>query len=170
MAQTSYSEDLAVAYEGMLADLNNNNDVVTAHSEEASSFPYGTAVVKGTADDQMLLPTGAALLLGITAHSHANEVGSDDLNLVDPAKAANVLHAGRIYVKLESSSGAVSKGDALFVRIANPAASPADEGLGRFRNDADAGDALAATGVRAFTSGTGGDVIVAEIVTGASIA
>jgi hypothetical protein len=171
MTQLSYPIDLTNAFAGMLADMSPNNDAKSYTSEEATSFPHGTAVVPGTDPDrQMLLPTGAAPLLGVVIHSHAEEVGGDDQNLVDQSRTKSVLGAGRIYVQLESSSPSVVAGTTgVFVRTANPAASPADEGLGRFRGDADGGDALAASNMKWVTSGGPGDLVVLEIGAGSAL-
>lgn len=171
MPQLTYPLDLTNAFPGLLADLSPRNDVLSRSSEEAASFPYGTAVVAGTdPDTQVLLPTLAADLVGVVSHSHVNEVGGDDENLADPNHTLNCLHVGRVYVQLESSSPAVVAGTtAVFVRTANPAAAPADEGLGRFRGDADIGDALTLTGGRWITSGSAGDLVVLEIDAGAFI-
>lgn len=172
MAQLLYPVKQAKGFAGQLADISPRNDVLTRHSEEATSFPYGTAVVAGTdTEKQMLLPTGAANLLGVTSHSHAREVGADGLNLVDLGRCSNVLHVGRIFVKLEGTCGAMVAGDPLFVRIATPSAVPADdEGLGRFRHDVDTAAALAVTGIRLLESGGPGDIVMVEIDPGASIA
>jgi hypothetical protein len=171
MPQLTYPLDLTNAFPGLLADLSPRNDVLSRSSEEAASFPYGTAVVAGTdPDTQVLLPTVADALIGVVSHTQANEVGGDDENLADPNHTLNCLHVGRIYVQLESTSPAVIAGTTgVFVRTANPAAAPADEGLGRFRGDVDGGDALTLAGGRWITSGSAGDLVVLEIDADASI-
>lgn len=169
MTQLSYPTALTNAFAGMLADLSPRNDCKSYASEEATPFPHGTAVVHGTdPETQALLPTGAATLLGVTVHSHANEVGADNQNLVDENQMVNVLGTGRIYVQLETSSPAVVAGTTgVFVRIQGVGAG---EGLGRFRGDADTADALAVTGARWITGGGPDDVVILEIDPGASIA
>ena len=165
MTQLTYNNDLAIAFPGMLADLSPRNDVLSLASEEATSFPYGVAVVAGTdPDKQALLPTGAANLVGIAAHSHANEVGADDANLVDDERVFNVLHVGRIYVQPEDT---LATGAAVFVRVS---AGGGGSQLGSFRSDADTATALAATGVRVIRGGTSSVPAVLEIDPGASIA
>jgi hypothetical protein len=157
---------MSKAFPGMLYDLDNNNHIISGISEETTSFDYGVCVVRGTTDPErgMLLPTAVGAVLGVVAHSHAREVGSDNLNLVDPARASNVLHEGRIWVRLEGTSGAVVAGNSLFVRTAAPSAVPVDdEALGRFRADADGGDALALSLCTVVVGGTGGEMIAIEI-------
>lgn len=169
MTQLTYATDLTNAFAGMLADLSPRNDAKSYANEEAAGIPHGVAVVHGTDPErQMLLPTGAATLLGVVIHSHANEVGADDENLVDPNMTASVLGEGRIYVELEDSSPTVVAGTTgVFVRTANAGAG---EGLGRFRGDVDGGDALTLTGGRWITGGGPGDVVILELDSGASIA
>lgn len=164
MAQLSYPTSLATAFPGMLADTSPRNDKLSRASEEATSFPYGVAVVAGTdPDNQALLPTGAASLLGVAAHSHANEVGADDQNLVDENHMFNVLHVGRIYVQVEE---AVTPASTVHVRIASGGGGTQ---LGAFRASADTATALAATGMRYLTSADANGFAVLEVDPGAAI-
>ena len=104
----------------------------------------------------MLNVTNAAQpIAGVTAHSHANEVGADNLNLIDPNHAGNVLRRGTIYVEVED---AVVKGGAPFVRVVAAGA----EVLGAFRSDADAGDARQLSNARFATSADAGGFAVLE--------
>jgi len=169
MPQLSYPTDTTNAFAGMLADNERNSDILSRQSEDAVAHPHGVAVVVGTDPErQVLLPTGAANLLGVVVHSHAAEVGSDDLNLVNLNDTINVLHEGRIFVELETGSpSVVAMTTGVFVRVANAGAG---EGIGRFRGDVDGGDALTVTGARWITSGAAGDVVVLEIDKGATIA
>lgn len=165
MAQLTYNTELTIAYAGMLADLSPRNDVLSRASEEATSFPHGVAVVAGTDPDlQALLPTGAATLLGVAAHSHAAEVGADDQNLVNDEDMFSVLHEGRIYVQVEES---VTPASTVFVRVA---AGGGGTQLGAFRASADTATALAATGARYLTSAAANGFAVLEIDAGAAIA
>jgi len=165
MAQLTYPQDLVNAFEGMLADTGMRNDVLSRVGEEAVSFPHGVALVAGTdPDKQVLLPTGAAKLVGVAVHSHANEVGADDLNLVDQGRYVGALHVGRIYVKVEE---AVTPASPVFVRTA---AGGGGSQLGAFRASGDTATALAASGARFITSGAGGSLVVLEIDADAAIA
>jgi len=165
MAQLTYDAALVIAFPGMLADTGSRNDVLSRISEEAVSFPAGVALVAGTLPDtQALLPTGAASLLGVALHSHANEVGGDDLNLIDDASAFNVLHVGRVYVQVEE---AVTPASTVFVRVV---AGGGGTQLGAFRASADTASALAATGARYLTSAGIAGFAVLEIDAGAAIA
>lgn len=167
MAQLTYPLEPEPAFPGMLADISPRNDTWSRASEVATSVDYGIVVVGGTDPfKQFALPSAAAELLGITQHSHCNEL-TDDANTIELEQLANVLHVGRIWVRLETTSAAVAPGDAVFVRVSGAGAG---EGLGRLRHDADGGGALAATGIRFVTAGQPGGLVQVEIDAGASIA
>jgi len=157
MSQLLYPVDQAIAFAGLLADLNDSNYVISRANEEAFGLEYGLGVIEGTADDQMLAVTNAAQpLLGVTAHSHANEVGADDLNLIDANKMGNVLRQGTIYVQVEDT---VVKGGVPFVRVV---AGGGGSLLGAFRSDGDTASARALTLARYATGAAAGGFAVLE--------
>jgi hypothetical protein len=53
--QTSYAFDMAVAFAGQLADLN-DFEAKSGNLEGAANLPFGVGVAKGTADDGYILP------------------------------------------------------------------------------------------------------------------
>lgn len=135
MSQLNYDVEQPIAFPGLLADLNDSNYILSRANEESAAMQFGIAVIEGTADDQMLRVTNSAQpVLGVTVHSHANEVGGDDLNLIDPDRTGNVLRHGTIYVQVED---AVVKGGNPFVRVTTPGAPI----IGAFRSDVDGGAA-----------------------------
>ena len=165
MTQLTYPVEMAIAFPGLLATGSKHRETLSRKSEEATSFGYGNAVVRGTdPDTQALLPTGAADVLGVAQHSHANAIGSDGLNLVDDEKLFNVLHIGSIYVEVEE---AVTPASPVFVRVA---AGAGGTQLGAFRASADTATALAASGMRFLTSAASGGFAVLEIDADAAIA
>ena len=155
MSQLSYPVDQPIAFPGLLADINDSNYILSRANEEAAALEYGIAVMEGTADDQMLRVTNAAQpVLGVTVHSHANEVGADDLNLIDPDSTGNVLRHGTIYVQVED---AVVKGGSPFVRVTTPGAPV----IGAFRSDVDGGAARQLSNATFLTSaGVGGFAVL----------
>lgn len=162
--QTVYNKTPAIAFDGMLADTNGNNDVLSRASEEATSFGYGLAVVAGTDPDvQAILPVGAAKLLGVSLHSHANEVNADNENLIQETSVFNVLHAGRIYVKVEE---AVTPASPVFIRVA---AGAGGTQKGAFRASADTATARASSGLRFITSAGANGFAQLEIDANAAI-
>lgn len=117
MSQTSYSNELEVARNGLLADLG-SQDVLSFVAEE--EIPFGHAVLPGTdPEKQVLLPAvsgDVALINGVAASTHAIE---SDRSGNEPSykekDMVNVMHKGRIWVKTEE---AVVVGDDVYVRYA----------------------------------------------------
>lgn len=164
MAQTTYNTDLAIGFEGQLQE-SPNRDCLSRVWENATSAPYGIAVARGTDPDLEVdhAPDAAGDILGVLSHSHANEVGADDLNQADQGKLVNVLHQGRVLVKVED---ACTPASSVFVRVA---AGGGGTQLGAFRTDADTATARAASGMRFLTSAGAGGLAVLEIDPGASL-
>lgn len=164
MAQLTYNVSQPIGIAGQKADTG-PMDVLSRVSEEATAFPYGVAVVRGTnPDTQALLPTGAATLLGVAMHSHAAENDLSAAASVEDERMFNVCHDGRLLVKVEE---AVTPASTVYVRIA---AGAGGTQKGAFRASADTASALAATGMRYLTSASSGGLAVLEIDKGAAIA
>lgn len=163
MAQTTYNLEPDIAFAGMLATSSGLKHVDSKVSEESASFPHGVGVVAGSTDAAAVLPSGAAKLLGVAQHSHFNDPGSDDLNLVDPERMFNVLHVGRLYVQVED---AVTPASPVFIRTA-AAAAPLDQ-TGRFAGAAGAG-LNATTGLRFVSSAAAEGLAILEIDADAEI-
>lgn len=116
MSQTSYGLAMAVGYPGMLADAG-ENDVLSGAA--TGNIPFGCAVIKGTADDQVspIAVTGdIAKIKGVALETKAI-VNKPSLTYPSYSQyeAVNVLHKGRCWVLVEE---AVVPGDAVFVRYA----------------------------------------------------
>lgn len=130
--QTSYSAKLAPAFAGMKADL--RDDVVESNVlEGATPIPFGVGVVKGTANDQVKLPSATSdKVTGIAIHTHSyfNQDLSGTAGI--PVKGqVNKLRRGECWVVVETN---VVDGDPVFCRCT---AKGGNTQLGRFRNDAD---------------------------------
>jgi len=165
MSQLTYLDEAPNAFAGMLATGTGHKEVLSAISEEATSFPYGVAVVRGTdPDKQALLPTGAADILGVAQHSHANELSASGENLIADEQVFNALHVGPIFVLVEE---AVTPASPVFVRVS---AGAGGTQLGAFRASADTATALAASGMRYRSSASAGEFAVLEIDADAAIA
>lgn len=121
MSQLSYTEEMDVAFPGMLYDIS-FADIVSGVSQESSvSIAFGSGVVRGTIDDGVKIPAAEAdIVRGVVVHSHAYEmdVTADD-DGIRPKAMVNVLRRGRIWVKVVT---AVTAGDRayLFFAGANP--------------------------------------------------
>lgn len=133
--QTTYEAEHAAAFEGQKANLGLAN--ITSKVAQGSDVPFGRAVVRGTADNQAKLPTGASQgFLGITELTSAWSENASDLHLYSENREMNILDFGEIWVYTEQS---VVPGDAVYFRHTADTA-PLDV-IGRFRKDASGGDA-----------------------------
>lgn len=149
MAQTTYSLEAAVAFEGMLGDAAGGGptrrSISRANEDSAASF-FGRGVTYGTdPDEQFELPAAtAAPLAGITVHKHGTQDASDDG--IAEGETAELLTSGRIWVQPED---AVTPASDVYWRHTVGAA-----GLvpGRWRTDADTAKADAVTNARWLTS------------------
>lgn len=119
-------------------DINKTTPTANATGQD---LPFGRAVQQAsTGARHMQLPAGAGIFIGITAFSHAHDnrslAGSDGIPNKEPG---NVMTLGVI---LATSEDEVLVADMpnVFYRITQGAA--AGETVGRFRTDADGGDAV----------------------------
>lgn len=109
MSQTSYADEMVVAFEGMLADTTQHKDVLSLNNKAALVY-IGKIVSKGVGEDEIIAPAAATditdlkLVRGIVLHSHDHESQNDGLDPNYPIKSAvNVLHKGRAWVKFEDA-------------------------------------------------------------------
>jgi len=165
---TDYNAKHLAGYEGQKVDLQLAN-ITSKVVEEALGLLFGRAVVRGTNDEQCLLPSAAGQdFMGITEQTSAGITLETGIHGYEFQREANILDFGMIYVYTEAS---VVPGDPVYFRhTANTA--PLDE-IGVFRNDADTGNAdlipgatfestTAAGGIAKIKLGhTGADVAVA---------
>jgi hypothetical protein len=164
MVQLTYPTDLAIGIAGQLQP-SPRNDVLSRVFENATSAPFGIAIARGTDPDLEVdhAADAAGDLVGVLVHSHANEVGDDNLNQADTGKVVNVLHEGRILVVCED---ACTPADSVYVRVASGGGGTQ---LGAFRTDADTATARAASGMRFLTSASAGGLVLLEVDAGASL-
>ena len=115
--QTTYSQSMAAAYVGQLADNAGHLIKPCTNGEVSASIPFGYAVKFGVLDNEALLPTAeTSKIVGIVVHSHAYGVspyGDLDTTGVKIDGNLNVLRKGRIWVTAED---ACVPGDRLWVR------------------------------------------------------
>lgn len=122
-------------YEGQRIDFQLVN--ITSKTIEGANVAFGRAVVRGTGDEQVVLPSAAGEdFMGITEYTSAGLVQVDGSHEYEVNREANILDLGPIYVYTET---AVVPGDSVFFRHTAGIA-PLDI-VGRFRNDADTANA-----------------------------
>lgn len=111
--QTTFTQTIAPAYEGMLAD-SRDQTILSLQLESAAGVGFGKVVVKGTADRQVRVSEAARAFRGITVATHfagfaAGTQGTKDT--YDQYETLPVLVEGPIWVM---ASVAVAVGDLVY--------------------------------------------------------
>lgn len=127
--QTSYENEHAEGFVGQYADLQLSN--VFSRTIEDAEVDFGLAVVRGTADDQAILPsaTGGSLL-GITGRTIAGTANTAGDRKYQVGESANILDEGVIYAICEDGC---TQGDPVFFRHTTGTGTV----IGALRTDAD---------------------------------
>lgn len=112
MSQTSVSLYQAAAFNGMLADLS-DNDIISRAAQSAVGI--GRAVVLGTNREKQIAQASTAvgqgaLVVGFALHDHAREMNSAGLVQFADKETVNVLKRGRMWVETNDAvvAGAVA--------------------------------------------------------------
>ena len=112
MSQTSVSLYQAAAFNGMLADLS-DNDIVSFAAEGAVGI--GRTVRLGTNKEKQVVQSStavgqAALVVGFALHDHAREMSGAGLVQFADKETVNVFKRGRIWVETQDAvvAGAVA--------------------------------------------------------------
>ncbi len=146
-----------IGREGLIAD-SGTKHVDSRLVELAAGLKAGRVVVKGTGDQQVLLPTTTGEVTGGTARitlydaMHEPFSPSTDTEYGDK-QAVPALRRGQVWMLAED---AVAPGGDVFVRFV----ATGGEELGRVRSDADGGDAVALPGAAFDTTTSGTDELV----------
>lgn len=114
--QTSYDQNPAVAFAGVLADIR-PREVDSKIWEDTTDGVFGIFVTRGTGDNQVKLPTAATdEMLGVVVASQNIELERYATNIaIEATDSLNVLRDGNIYVVTED---ACVPGDTVHVRYA----------------------------------------------------
>ena len=127
--QTSYDSEHAEGFVGQLADLQLTN--VISRSVETTEVDFGLAVVRGTADDQCILPSATGqFFVGITVRTIAGTADTAGDRKYQPNESANLLDEGVIYAICED--GCIPGDDVFFRHTVNTT-----EVIGALRTDLD---------------------------------
>lgn len=137
MSQTSYSQNLAVATPGMIAD-NTDKDVMSKVNPVVA-IPFGTGVCRGVNPDRDVKlpasPLEAAAIVGVALRDLSVENQRDGLVPNYPiGSPVACLKKGCVWVKV---SVAVVAGDDVYCRYANGIADVTDTQAGSFGNTGD---------------------------------
>lgn len=162
MSQLTYTQEMPVAFAGMLAD-GGPKFASTGINQEAGSteIPWGSIVVQGTTENGAKLPSAAGdatKIRGVALHGHNYEqplqVGSLGPK---PGVVFSVLEKGRVWVQVEA---AVAIGDRAFVRYA---AGAGGTQKGALRNANVVNETIELKGARFRTATTGPGLALLEI-------
>lgn len=104
--QTTYSQNIAAAVAGMLAN-QEHHEIISRNIEDAAGVGFGKVVLRGAADLGIIKPAaGASAYVGITVRNPAVDGGGD---LYPQYSPVSVLRRGVIWV---TAGEAVAAGDA----------------------------------------------------------
>lgn len=127
--QTSYAAEHIPGFVGQYADLQLSN--VFSRSVETAAVDFGLAVVRGTADDQCILPSATGQsFLGITGRTIAGTADTAGDRKYQVGESANILDEGLIYAICEDGC---TQGDPVFFRHTTGTGTV----IGALRTDAD---------------------------------
>ena len=146
--QTSYGA-MQVGFAGQLADLN-PKEIVSYIAE--GDINFGTPCVRGTAEDQVKLPTATGGdFVGVACYTNASYAENE--NGYASTEVLSVIRSGYVFVKVEQ---AVTAGDSVFfVHTGN---------VGQFRKDANTDKADAITGATFETAAAAGGIALVRLV------
>ena len=131
--QTAYVNEHIEGFVGQYADLQLTN--VISRSVETAEVDFGLAVVRGTADDQCILPSATGQsFVGITARTIAGTADTAGDRKYQVGETANLLDEGVIYAICED--GCIP-GDDVFFRHTSGTGTV----IGALRTDADTASA-----------------------------
>ena len=139
--------ELVRAYEGQVANVNGFRSIVGTFESFVNAFdgylPFGRLVIRDTVDPTKVnLPAAGETIIGVAPLNDRFEALTDDPRVTGYPndETVPVLNEGTVYMIAET---AVTRGGALFVRVADSAAPTSLTAIGRVRNDADTGTAEA---------------------------
>lgn len=120
--QTTYSDYMADAYHGMIADTAPNN-LVSRTVEDAAGIGFGVPVTQGTEDNECAaISASTDEILGITVRTPDQESET-----IDQYDSALLLRSGVMWVTV-TDAGGVAPGDPVWVLVADGTFSNADAG------------------------------------------
>lgn len=135
MVQTSYSINIPIAFQGLIAD-DGFHDITSYLNGDVVGLSFGIGVVQGSDDNLCLLPTATTQsLLGVTVSNFAyNQFSPTTLTGTQGIPlnaAAGVMRSGRVYVNPTQN---VTPASPVYLQmVANGGSKPA----GSFRTDPD---------------------------------
>ncbi|WP_052248764.1 structural cement protein Gp24 [Leisingera sp. ANG-Vp] len=120
--QTNYSDNMAAALAGMIAN-SEPNVLISREVEAAAGLGFGVPVIQGTSDNQCdAVSASTDSVIGITVRDQST---TDDTFAQN--ESALLMRKGVIWVTV-TDAGGVSAGDEIWVKVADGTFSNTDEG------------------------------------------
>lgn len=120
--QTTYLDNMAAAYVGMIANTE-PNVLISREVETSAGIGFGVPVIQGTADDQVdVIAASTDVVVGITVRDQST---TDDTFKL--SETALLMRKGVLWVTV-TDAGGVSAGDPVWVLVADGTFSNADAG------------------------------------------
>lgn len=158
-SSSDYLAKHGAGFEGQKVDLQLYN-VTSKVVETTTGLPFGRAVIRGTADNQALLPSaGGQDFIGVTLMTTDGVEDCDSVHQYEYQREANILDYGSMYVYVEQT---VTAGDNAFYRHTATTA-PLDI-VGRFRKDSGTNLATQIKGATFESDTTAGGLAILKIV------
>lgn len=140
--QTTYPNDIPVAYAGAIADEQADFNLISRTVEDSGGIAFGLAVIQGTDDDGIVVGDGTGFL-GVTVRDQS--VDPADPNEFAYQDSARIMTKGTIWI---ANDGGVSAGD--------PVSVGADGALGT-------GGSVEVAGARWDTTATDGNLAILRL-------
>ncbi len=125
--QTAYSDRMAVAFEGMIAN-EEPNVLVSRNVETSAGIGFGKIVKQGASDTDIdVMEAGDAAAYGVTVRDQSTDPATP--NAYAQNDEALVMRQGVLWVTV-TDAGGVAAGDDVWVLLSNGTLSNADAGTG----------------------------------------
>lgn len=172
MSQTSYSLSHVPGYEGSRGD-SRPAMIISAKNSSVAEIPFGRFVAKdmsGGEQGAKILDSGSNVILGVALLDMARNQRGGNWVSGSPVTAADngiqigdlfsVISRGAVWMIAEE---ALAVGDPVFARF-DATGATGSQALGRVRNDADTGKAVAITNARLLTAAAAaGDAVLVDL-------
>lgn len=160
MSQTSYSVNMAKAYEGGHGELTR---VTGRRNNSGAAIPFGRFVVfdagAGTTDLAAKLPAATTdVVVGVAMHDHSRELPTDG---VPDDAMFNAVAQGQVWMTCETDMTPASP---VFCRAVVAGATGTSPAAGKIRNDADTAKAIDMSGrARIIMGALAGGLCLVEV-------
>lgn len=126
--QTTYSENISAARAGMIADMQEDINLISRTVETAAGIGFGVVVDQGSGDNGVVVVSGSTTdPVGFTVRERSVNPGNPDK--FAQYDSARIMTKGVIWATV-TDAGGVAAGDDVWMTLATGALSNADVGSG----------------------------------------